>query len=59
MTDESFRKHFASIGAVTEVKLLKKPNGLLVGCGFVQYKHEKHAEEAIKKLNTKPFLGEC
>ncbi|XP_037087780.1 RNA-binding protein 28-like, partial [Pollicipes pollicipes] len=30
---------------------------LLVGCGFIQYKHEKHAEEAIRKRNTKPFLG--
>ncbi|XP_043205263.1 RNA-binding protein 28-like [Amphibalanus amphitrite] len=57
VTDDSFRKHFASVGPVTEVKLLKKSNGLLVGCGFVQFKHEKHAQEAIKKYNTKPFLG--
>jgi nucleolar protein 4 len=39
------------------VKLLKKPNGTLVGCGFVQFKIVASAAKAIKECNAKPFLG--
>ncbi len=39
------------------MKLLKKPGGTLVGCGFVQFKTVPCAATAIKECNAKPFLG--
>lgn len=56
-TEESLREHFSSYGNVVEVKLLKKPDGKLVGCGFVHYTHVPMANKAIAATNKKPFLG--
>lgn len=57
-TEEDLRKHFASFGSVEEVKLLKKPDGRLVGCGFVHFTHVPMANKALAATNKKPFLGE-
>ncbi|XP_063366185.1 RNA-binding protein 28 [Cydia amplana] len=56
-TEESLKEHFASYGTVEEVKLLKKPDGKLVGCGFVHFTHVPQANKAIVATNKKPFLG--
>lgn len=56
-TEESLKEHFASYGTVEEVKLLKKPDGKLVGCGFVHFTHVPQANKAIAATNKKPFLG--
>ncbi|XP_063538024.1 RNA-binding protein 28 [Cydia strobilella] len=56
-TEESLKEHFASYGSVEEVKLLKKPDGKLVGCGFVHFTHVPQASKAIAATNKKPFLG--
>lgn len=57
-TEDSLREHFASFGDITDVNILKKPNGKLVGCAFIQYKTVPQAAKALKELNLKPFLGE-
>lgn len=57
VTEEKMRKHFQQAGDVKEVNILKKSNGKLVGCGFVQYQNVFQAAQAIKELNLKPFLG--
>ena len=54
---DSFREHFTSCGEVVDVNILKKPDGKMVGCGFVQFKTIAEASDAIKKLNGKPYLG--
>ncbi|XP_063622797.1 RNA-binding protein 28 [Cydia splendana] len=56
-TEESLKEHFASYGTVEEVKLLKKPDGKLVGCGFVHFTHVPQANKAMVATNKKPFLG--
>ncbi|KAM3966090.1 RNA-binding protein 28 [Aphomia sociella] len=55
-TEESLKEHFSKYGTVEEVKLLRKPDGRLVGCGFVHYTHVPMANKAIAATNKKPFL---
>lgn len=56
-TEEAVKNWFLQYGEITDVKLLKKPDGSLVGCGFVQFKTVPCASKAIKECNAKPFLG--
>lgn len=56
-TEESFRAHFEQWGELEEVKLLKRPTGELVGCGFVQYANIFQATKALKSGNQVEFLG--
>lgn len=56
-TEDSLKKHFSRFGTVEEVKLLRKPDGKLVGCGFIHYTHVPMANKAILATNKKPFLG--
>lgn len=56
-TEESLREYFSPYGRVEEVKLLKTPNGRLVGCGFVHFTQVPMANKALAGTNKKPFLG--
>lgn len=56
-TKEALKEHFAKFGTVNEVNLLKKPDGKLVGCGFVHFSDIAAAEKAIASTNKKPFMG--
>ena len=56
-TEEAVKNWFVRHGEVEDVKLLKKPDGTLVGCAFVQYKTVPGAAKGIKECNAKPFLG--
>lgn len=58
-TEENVKEWFIKFGEIEDVMLLRKPNGDLKGCGFVQYKDLPAAAKAIKECNAKPFLGEC
>ena len=55
-TDEKLKSHFSTYGDVTEVNILKKKDGKMVGCAFVQYANVKEASKALKELNGKAFL---
>lgn len=56
-TEEKFHGHFSQYGDIVEVKLLKRPDGKLVGCGFVQFKEVQNAARARFHVNGKEFLG--
>jgi len=56
-TDKTLKEHFEKFGSVTEVNILKKPNGLMVGCAFVQFDKVNSAAKAIKEANAKEFIG--
>merc|ERR1712071_270079 len=56
-TEEAVKNWFLRYGEVEDVKLLKKADGTLVGCAFVQYKTVPSAVRGIKECNAKPFLG--
>lgn len=50
-------KHFSQFGKIEDLKLLKRPDGKLVGCCFIQYEKINEAAKAILKANNKEFLG--
>ncbi|XP_022823410.1 RNA-binding protein 28 [Spodoptera litura] len=56
-TEETLKEHFTPYGDILEVKLLKKPDGKLVGCAFVHFKNVPMAKKALLNTNMKPFLG--
>lgn len=58
VTESVLRKHFEKYGEVTEVKLLYKGDGKLVGCGFIQFAKKNSAAKAILSCSGKPLLGE-
>ena len=55
-TDDKLKSHFTTYGNVVDVNILKKKDGKMVGCAFVQYSNVAEASKAIKELNGKPFL---
>ncbi|XP_076059440.1 RNA-binding protein 28-like [Oratosquilla oratoria] len=55
--EEAVKNHFDKFGTITEVKVLKKSNGMMVGCAFVQFEQMASALKAIRDCNMKPLLG--
>ncbi|XP_055378299.1 RNA-binding protein 28 [Condylostylus longicornis] len=55
-TEDSFRDFFSKFGKIVDIKLLKRGDGKLVGCGFVQYETVNQAAKAISKGNNTSFL---
>ena len=51
------RAHCEELGEVVDVNILRKPDGSLVGCAFVQYKKVLQATEALKDCNASQLLG--
>lgn len=56
-TDEALRKHFGQWGTLEDVHILKRGDGKLVGCAFVQYESINQATKAILQANGKDLLG--
>lgn len=55
--EKAIEDHFSQYGKISEVSILKKSNGKMVGCAFVQYNTKIEALKAIKECNMKPLLG--
>lgn len=55
--EKDLKALFAQWGPVEEFKLLKRPDGDLVGCGFVQYVSVIDANKAVKMGNKTEHLG--
>ncbi|XP_017108158.2 RNA-binding protein 28 [Drosophila bipectinata] len=56
-TEESLREHFAKWGTLEDVNILKRGDGKLVGCAFVQYETINQATKAILHSNGKELQG--
>lgn len=56
-TDKSLRQHFDTYGRIVNIELPKRPNGDLVGCGFIQYENIDSAKQGLESRNGQPFLG--
>ncbi|XP_057329594.1 RNA-binding protein 28 [Microplitis mediator] len=56
-TEEDIRRLYEPFGQIEQIELLKRPDGKLVGCGFVQFKRLEDASKAIFKTNKQEFLG--
>lgn len=55
--ENSLKKFFSPHGLVVDVNILKKPDGRMVGCAFVEFKKVEDAGAAIKAANAAQFLG--
>ena len=55
--EESLKEFFSKHGQVVDVNILKKPDGKMVGCAFVEFKKMESATEAIKSANGSKFLN--
>ncbi|KAN0065554.1 Multiple RNA-binding domain-containing protein 1 [Thecaphora frezii] len=51
LSDVRLRDHFAQRGAVTDVKLMKRPDGTSRRFGFVGYRSEDEAKDALSYFN--------
>lgn len=56
-TEADIRKLYEPFGQIEEIDLLRRPDGKLVGCGFVQFKRVEDASKAIFNTNKKELLG--
>lgn len=56
-TEDALKTEFTKYGAIAEVNILKKPDGKLVGCAFIQYEKYQDSISAIKNMNGKDFLN--
>jgi nucleolar protein 4 len=55
ITEAQLKEEFVKHGEISEVNLLKKPDGKIVGCAFIQYKEYNSSINAIKSLHGKDF----
>ncbi|SPC63834.1 probable RNA-binding protein [Ustilago sp. UG-2017b] len=51
LTDARLREHFSQKGAVTDVKLMRRPDGTSRKFGFVGYRFEEEARQALDYFN--------
>lgn len=51
LTDARLREHFSQKGAVTDVKLMRRPDGTSRKFGFVGYRSEEEARQALDYFN--------
>jgi len=55
--EEQLKEHFSKFGEINDIKLLRKPDGKLIGCGFVQFVVKQNAAKAIAHTSGKDFGG--
>lgn len=51
LTDARLREHFSTRGAVTDVKLMRRPDGTSRKFGFVGFRSEEEAQQALDYFN--------
>ncbi|CAH1159943.1 unnamed protein product [Phaedon cochleariae] len=56
-TDENLKEYFGQYGEIKNVDLLKKSDGKLVGCAFIQFDLVQKAAKARHHTNGKEFMG--
>lgn len=57
ITEEKLKKEFGKFGQISEVNLLKKKDGKLVGCAFIQFQDYNDSIKAIKGMHNKELLS--
>jgi nucleolar protein 4 len=57
ITEEQLRQHFIHYGEIRDMCLLRRSDGKLVGCGFVEYANKEDAKKAIAATSGKPLLS--
>ncbi|EAT39637.1 AAEL008572-PA [Aedes aegypti] len=57
ITDKLLRSEFEKYGTLEEVNILKRPDGRLVGCVFLQYTKRDESDRAIQEMDGNIFMG--
>lgn len=57
LKDTDLQKEFAKFGTIKECNILKRVDGKLVGCAFIQYEKVNQAAKAIHHANGKELFG--
>lgn len=57
ITDKLLRSEFEKYGTLEEVNILKRPDGRLVGCVFLQYTKREESDRAIQEMDGNIFMG--
>lgn len=57
ITENDLITEFEKYGSIKECNILKREDGKLVGCGFIQYDKVNHAAKAIHYANGKNLFG--
>ncbi|XP_058118599.1 RNA-binding protein 28-like [Anopheles ziemanni] len=57
ITESKLRKEFERFGTLEEVNILKRPDGKLVGCAFLQYSTKEESDRAIQEMDSEIFMG--
>merc|ERR1719445_1619638 len=55
--EDALKNHFSKHGQIVDVNILKKADGRMVGCAFVEFKKVTEATNALKDLNSSQMLG--
>lgn len=56
-TEKQLVDEFSKYGTIKECNLMKREDGKLIGCAFIQYEKVNQAAKAIHHRNNKEFLG--
>jgi nucleolar protein 4 len=51
------KEHFAKFGPINDIKLLRRPDGKLIGCGFVEFEKREDAKTALEECSGKPLMS--
>uniref|UniRef100_A0A1Q3EXT4 Putative rna-binding protein 28 n=1 Tax=Culex tarsalis TaxID=7177 RepID=A0A1Q3EXT4_CULTA len=57
ITEKKLREAFEKFGTLEEVNILKRPDGRLVGCAFLQYTKKEESDKAIADMDGDVFMG--
>lgn len=57
VAESDLMNEFSKFGEIKECNVLKRENGKLVGCAFIQYDKVNHAAKAIHHANGKELFG--
>uniref|UniRef100_A0A182Y9F1 RRM domain-containing protein n=1 Tax=Anopheles stephensi TaxID=30069 RepID=A0A182Y9F1_ANOST len=57
ITEDMLRSEFERFGTLEEVNILKREDGKLVGCAFLQFSQREESDRAIKEMNSQPIMG--
>ncbi|XP_055627857.1 RNA-binding protein 28 [Toxorhynchites rutilus septentrionalis] len=57
ITEKKLRVEFEKYGTLEEVSILKRPDGKLVGCAFIQYAKREESDRAVDAMNNNVFMG--
>ncbi|XP_052901634.1 RNA-binding protein 28 [Anopheles moucheti] len=57
ITEDMLRSEFERFGNLEEVNILKREDGKLVGCAFLQFSQREESDRAIKEMDSQIFMG--